>query len=135
MNIPDMEADTKAGKLTLVARIGLNKTATLFIAGIIISYCITLLLYFSNIHPITVSALLLTAPMGFWLGYRIQRGITNTNLLYTLPYWASTYNGIAASIVLISFIIVDEQKRIFELWPVLLYFTSFFIPKNLERPL
>ena len=130
MNIPDIEPDKLANKKTLVVRIGAKKTSIIYTIGIILSYTLLLLMYFLSIPLLIIFLLLLTAPLGLWISYRLIRGDWRSIIsLWNLPFWASTHNGFVAALALLGLIWHFNQRKVLaiESLPLWIYFTAFIL--------
>ena len=74
MNMPDRVGDALGGKRTLVVRIGIENAVRLYIFMQFFAYGPLLYFLRGNIRTSFIVALLVVAPIGWWLAWRLWRG-------------------------------------------------------------
>ncbi len=74
VDFPDVEGDTRAGKRTLVVRLGGARAARLHGAALALAYLLLPLAVLAGLPPLVAVAMALPAPLAAWQGWRVARG-------------------------------------------------------------
>jgi 1,4-dihydroxy-2-naphthoate polyprenyltransferase len=137
MNMADRKGDRMAGKLTLVVRIGAQRSVLAYMAGQALSYGFVLYLY--AVQYISLAQCLwmvFTMPLGGWIVYRLWRGDWKTPArMGNLPFLASTHNALVASAVMVGLITANASWSWRDLcfFPLYLFFSVFLYRQMLVR--
>ena len=118
MNMADVVGDAQAGKLTLVVRLGLHRSAAWHMAGIVGAYVSLNVLFLqsgNNCNMIPAASLLLhmcTLPMAARICYRLyfRKEYLSMARSYNLPYVASQHHAFMLMLGLVGLVWSDEQR-------------------------
>ncbi len=99
MNLSDHEGDRRAGKRTLAVKLGPGRTRCAFVVAQVAAYAAVVGLVAARALPPAVGfAMLLTAPLGAWLGRRLLDGAPrDPREAEAMALWASTHAALLAA--------------------------------------
>jgi 1,4-dihydroxy-2-naphthoate octaprenyltransferase len=89
VNFPDAFGDTQVYKRTLIVKYGVRWTERLFAAALVVAYVLTPVLVWFGLPGLVGLALLMTAPIAVWQGWRIrQSAATDPAQWDALAFWS-----------------------------------------------
>ena len=120
MNMADVVGDAQAGKLTLVVRLGLHRSAAWHMAGMVGAYASLNVLFLqsgNDCNMVPVASFLLqmcTLPMAARICYRLyfRKDYLSVVRSYNLPYVATQHHGFMLTLGLVGLVWSDEQLPI-----------------------
>lgn len=127
MNMADVVGDAQAGKLTLVVRLGLRRSAAWHMAGMVGAYASLSVLFLQSgkeCNMVPVASFLLqmcTLPMAARICYRLyfREEYLSVVRSYNLPYVATQHHGFMLVLGLVGLVWSDEQRPIWSRLSVL----------------
>lgn len=132
MNIADIKCDSNVGKETLIVKIGMDNSVKVHFIGMLISYLLLALTYhYSKVPLLVVLLISSTAPLGLLTTLWVYKYWQDSKKFFTVPFWASTHNALAAISALLGFIFSQPLENLFtrttqiQAFPIYLYFTVF----------
>lgn len=117
MNMADVVGDAQAGKLTLVVRLGLHRSAAWHMAGTVGAYVSLIVLFlqrWSDCSMVPVASFLLqmcTLPMAARICYRLyfRKEYLSVVRSYNLPYVATQHHGFMLMLGLVGLVWSDKR--------------------------
>lgn len=114
MNMADVVGDTRARKLTLVVRLGLDRSVFVHLIGMTVAYLCLVGLFLGGIIPVTPFLLqVATLPMAGFICHRVyfQKDYLSLPKFYNLPYLSTQHNGLILLAALLGLAISDDHRR------------------------
>lgn len=106
MNMPDRDCDSAVGKNTLIVKTGMNKAVQIHAVGMLMAYLSLAFIYqYSDVPLVVILLILSTAPLGFLTSLWVYKYWQDRQKFFTVPFWASTHNALAALLALVGFIL------------------------------
>ena len=106
MNMPDRDCDSAVGKDTLIVKVGMNRAIQIHAMGMLVAYLSLGFMYlYSDVPPVVLLLILSTAPLGFLTTIWVYKHWQDRQKFFTVPFWASTHNALAALSALVGFIL------------------------------
>jgi len=113
MNMPDRGCDSAAGKNTLIVKTGMNRAIQIHAIGMLVAYLSLAFIYqYSEVPLIVILFILSTAPLGFLTTLWAYKYWQDSEKFFTVPFWASTHNALAALTALLGFILYQPSGHL-----------------------
>jgi 1,4-dihydroxy-2-naphthoate polyprenyltransferase len=105
INVPDAVGDRRAGKRTLVIRLGAERAARLYVAVVASAYLALPLLVWWGLPPVVAGAVLFTLPVALWQMARMASGAWRDPTRWnSLGFWSVGLVGGTAVAELLAFV-------------------------------